>query len=121
MMTGRPDRHASEVAAEESTPAGLRAEFNALGFPIRARSDFSDVTFLLEVDHPVMARAARPGQFVIVMVNDHGERIPLTIADFDRDKGTITMVIQAFGKTTREMRDFYKAGDSFLDFVGPLG
>lgn len=121
MMTGRPDRHASEAAAEESPPAGLRAEFNALGFPIRARSDFSDVTFLLEVDHPVMARAARPGQFVIVMVNDHGERIPLTIADFDRDKGTITLVVQAVGASTREMQRVCRPGGSLYAMVGPMG
>ncbi len=71
-------------------------------FEIVAREDFSDVTYLLEVRHPLMAKAARPGQFVIVMSHPHGERIPLTLADFDRDKGTITLVIQAVGKTTRE-------------------
>src|SRR5450759_5765588 len=73
-------------------------------FEIVARKDFSDVTYLLEISHPLMAKAARPGQFVIVMANERGERIPLTIADFDRDKGTITVVIQAVGKTTREMQ-----------------
>ena len=52
---------------------------------IVAREDFSDVTYLLEVRHPLMAKAARPGQFVIVMSHEHGERIPLTIADFDAD------------------------------------
>jgi len=72
-------------------------------FEIVARQDFSDVTYLLEVRHPLMAKAAKPGQFVIVMLNEHGERIPLTIADFDRKKGTITLVIQAVGKTTRQM------------------
>ena len=51
-----------------------------------------------------MAKAAQPGQFVIVMEHEHGERIPLTIADFDRDRGTITLVIQAVGKTTQEMQ-----------------
>ena len=73
-------------------------------FRIVAREDFSDVTYLLQVHHPMMAKAARPGQFVIVMSHEHGERIPLTIADFDRDEGTITLVIQAVGKTTREMQ-----------------
>ena len=73
-------------------------------FEIVAREDFSDVTYLLEVHHPLMAKAARAGQFVIVMSHEHGERIPLTIADFDRQKGTITLVIQAVGKTTREMQ-----------------
>ena len=74
------------------------------GFEIVARQDFSDVTYLLEIRHALMARAARAGQFVIVMAHEHGERIPLTIADFDRDKGTITLVIQAVGKTTKEMQ-----------------
>ncbi|HQR54323.1 MAG TPA: hypothetical protein PLZ79_13725, partial [Burkholderiales bacterium] len=76
----------------------------APGFEIVTRQDFSDVTFLLEIRHPMLAKAARPGQFVIVMSHEHGERIPLTIADFDRDRGTITLVIQAVGKTTREMQ-----------------
>jgi NAD(P)H-flavin reductase len=91
------------------------------GFPIVAREDFSDVTYLLEVRHPLMARAARAGQFVIVMAHEHGERIPLTIADFDRDKGTITLVIQAVGKTTREMQQTCKVGGSLHALVGPMG
>ena len=82
---------------------------------------FSDVTFLWEVLAPDIAHAAQPGQFVMLRLYEGGERIPLTVADFDREAGTITMVIQALGKTTREMRDRYKVGDSFLDFVGPLG
>jgi sulfide dehydrogenase subunit beta len=90
-------------------------------FPIVAREDFSDVTYLLEVAHPMMAKAARPGQFVIVMEHEHGERIPLTIADFDRDKGTITLVIQAVGKTTREMQQNCRAGTSLYAMVGPMG
>ncbi|TSA19069.1 MAG: sulfide/dihydroorotate dehydrogenase-like FAD/NAD-binding protein, partial [Betaproteobacteria bacterium] len=73
-------------------------------FEIVTREDFSDVTYLLEVRHPLMSKAAKPGQFVIVMLNEHGERIPLTIADFDIKKGTITLVIQAVGKTTRQMQ-----------------
>ena len=64
-------------------------------FEITAREDFSDVTYLLEVQHPMLARAARPGQFVIVIAHERGERSPLTIADFDREKGTVTLVIQA--------------------------
>jgi NAD(P)H-flavin reductase len=91
------------------------------GFRIVTREDFSDVTFLLEVRHPLMARAARAGQFVIVMAHEHGERIPLTIADFDRDKGTITLVIQAVGKTTREMQQACKVGDALYAIVGPMG
>jgi NAD(P)H-flavin reductase len=90
-------------------------------YVVVTREDFSDVTYLLEVRHPMMARAARPGQFVIVMAHEHGERIPLTIADFDRRKGTITLVIQAVGKTTREMQRNCKAGSSLHALVGPMG
>ena len=91
------------------------------GFRIVAREDYSDVTYMLEVAHPQMARAAQPGQFVIVMETEHGERIPLTIADFDRERGTITLVIQAVGKTTKEMQANLKAGDSLFAMVGPMG
>jgi NAD(P)H-flavin reductase len=91
------------------------------GFLIVAREDFSETTFLLEVHHPAMARAAKPGQFVIVMSHAQGERIPLTIADFDRDEGTVTLVIQAVGKTTREMQDICQAGTEMYGLVGPMG
>ncbi|NQU62266.1 MAG: sulfide/dihydroorotate dehydrogenase-like FAD/NAD-binding protein [Rhodospirillales bacterium] len=88
---------------------------------IVAREDFSDVTFLLEFRHPMMAKAAKPGQFVIVIAREHGERIPLTIADFDRDKGTITLVIQAVGKTTKEMQQTCQTGTTLFSVVGPMG
>ena len=91
------------------------------GFEIVARDDFSDVTFLLEIRHPLMAKAARAGQFVIVMAHEHGERIPLTIADFDRSKGTVTLVIQAVGKTTREMQQNCKVGKRLYGVAGPMG
>ncbi len=91
------------------------------GFEIVAREDLSDVTYLLEIRHPLMAKAARPGQFVIVMSHEHGERIPLTIADFDRAKGTITLVIQAVGKTTREMQQTCQVGTPIHGIVGPMG
>ncbi|MBI4205770.1 MAG: sulfide/dihydroorotate dehydrogenase-like FAD/NAD-binding protein, partial [Betaproteobacteria bacterium] len=90
-------------------------------FKIVAREDFSDVTYLLEIQHPLMARAARPGQFVIVMSHEHGERIPLTIADFDRQKGTITLVVQAVGKTTCEMQQTCRVGTTLYGVAGPMG
>ncbi|MBP2680679.1 MAG: NADPH-dependent glutamate synthase, homotetrameric [Candidatus Krumholzibacteriota bacterium] len=90
-------------------------------FEIVAREDYSDVTFMLEVRHPLMARAARPGQFVVVMSHEHGERIPLTIADFDRGKGTVTLVIQAVGKTTREMQRSCRTGTALFALAGPAG
>jgi len=85
------------------------------------RKDFSDVTYLLEVQHPAMAKAAKPGQFVIVMEHAQGERIPLTIADFDAARGTITLVIQAVGKTTREMQRNLRVGSRLYAMVGPMG
>jgi len=88
---------------------------------IVARQDFSDVTYLLEIYHPLMSKAARPGQFVIVMSHEHGERIPLTIADFDANKKTITLVIQAVGKTTREMQQECQVGTRLYAMVGPMG
>jgi NAD(P)H-flavin reductase len=91
------------------------------GIEIVVREDFSDVTFLLEVDAPLLAKAAKPGQFVIVILHKHGERIPLTIADFDRDKGTITLVIQAVGKSTCEMQQRCHKGTHFHGLVGPMG
>jgi len=90
-------------------------------FEIVRREDFSDVTYLLEVRHPMMAKAAKPGQFVIVMLGEQGERIPLTIADFDREQGTITLVIQAVGKTTRQMQQECQVGTSLYALVGPMG
>lgn len=90
-------------------------------YRILRREAFSDTTFLWEVLAPDVARAAEPGHFVMLRLHEGSERIPLTVADYDRDRGTVTLVIQALGKTTLEMRDHYKAGDGFADFVGPLG
>jgi ferredoxin--NADP+ reductase len=75
---------------------------------------------LLEVNAPLVARKAEPGQFIILRVNDDGERIPLTIADYDREKGSITIIFQEVGKTTKILGSL-EEGDTILDFVGPLG
>ena len=91
------------------------------GFKILAHEDYSDVTYSLVFHHPLMARAAQPGQFVIVMSHEHGERIPLTIADFDRKKGTVTLVVQAVGKSTKEMQQTCQVGTSLYGVVGPMG
>jgi NAD(P)H-flavin reductase len=90
-------------------------------FEVVTREDFSDVTFLLEIHHPRLASAALPGQFVIVMLREKGERIPLTLADFDRVRGTVTLVIQAVGKTTREMQQQCQLGTRLHAVVGPMG
>ncbi len=91
------------------------------GFLILDREDLSDVTFQLEVEAPLMARAAEPGQFVIVILHERGERIPLTIADFDRDRGSVTLVIQAVGKSTCEMQQRCHEGTHLHALVGPMG
>lgn len=90
-------------------------------YTIVGRERFSDETFLWEVLAPDVARAAQPGHFVMLRLHEAGERVPLTIADADPAKGTVSLVIQALGKTTREMMEGYVEGDQFLDFVGPLG
>jgi glutamate synthase (NADPH) small chain len=90
-------------------------------YTITRRESFSDTTFLWDVMAPDVAKSAEPGHFVMLRLHEGSERIPLTVADYDRDAGTVTLVIQALGKTTREMRDRYKEGDTFADFVGPLG
>ena len=76
--------------------------------------------YLMDVEAPRVAKSCQPGQFVIVRMDAEGERIPLTICDYDREKGTITIVFQVVGAATEMMRSL-KAGDSFQDFVGPLG
>lgn len=76
--------------------------------------------FLMEVEAKRVAKACEPGQFVIVRMDEEGERIPLTICDYDREKGTVTIVFQIVGGGTQMMSGM-KAGDSFHDFVGPLG
>ncbi|MDD4766961.1 MAG: sulfide/dihydroorotate dehydrogenase-like FAD/NAD-binding protein [Desulfotomaculaceae bacterium] len=75
---------------------------------------------LFEIEAPLVARKALAGQFIILRVQDQGERIPLTIADFDRARGSITIVFQEVGKTTRELGTLDE-GDCVKDFVGPLG
>jgi NAD(P)H-flavin reductase len=110
---------AFNVAAQSNRPK--RPQDPLDGVEIVAREDFSAATFLLEFRHPMMARAAQPGQFVIVMAHEHGERIPLTIADFDRDRGTVTLVVQAVGKTTKDMQQTCELGGELFSVVGPMG
>ncbi len=90
------------------------------GYRIVTKEVYSPVTYMWEVEAPDVALAAQPGHFLMVRMNEEGERIPLTVADFDRQRGTVTVVIQAVGKSTREMMQINQ-GDSILDFIGPLG
>ncbi len=76
--------------------------------------------YLMEVEAKRVAKRCQPGQFVIVRLDEEGERIPLTICDYDREKGSITIVLQVVGAETMRMARL-KTGDSFHDFVGPLG
>jgi len=89
-------------------------------FKIVRREQFSPVTYLWEILAPDIAKAAQPGHFVIVRHGEGGERVPLTIADFNRDAGTVTLVIQAVGKTTKALMAL-KEGDDLDDLAGPLG
>ncbi len=75
---------------------------------------------LMEVEAPYIAKKAKPGQFIILRVDENGERIPLTVAGTDPARGTVTIIYQKVGYTTRRM-DCLNEGDSFIDFVGPLG
>ena len=76
--------------------------------------------YRMVVEAPRVAQHCLPGQFVIVKADEEGERIPLTICDYDREAGTITIVFMPIGESTKKMKDL-KAGDAFMDFVGPLG
>ncbi len=87
---------------------------------ILMKDDLTQVTKLFEIRAPAVARKAQAGQFVIVRIHERGERIPLTIADYDRQRGTISLVVQEVGKTTMEMGTM-QAGDIFASLTGPLG
>ena len=89
-------------------------------FPILKKRKLNDSMTLMVIDAPFIAKKAKAGQFVILRVDEHGERIPLTIADHDREKGTVTIIYQVVGKTTM-LLDRLNEGDSILDFIGPLG
>lgn len=75
---------------------------------------------LMEVDAPLIAKKAEPGQFIILRVDENGERIPLTVADFDREKGTVTIIFQIVGASTEKLNHLNE-GEFIHDFVGPLG
>ncbi|MCX7823642.1 MAG: sulfide/dihydroorotate dehydrogenase-like FAD/NAD-binding protein [Syntrophobacterales bacterium] len=89
-------------------------------YPIIEKEAFSETTKKMVVEAPHVARKAKPGQFVIVQIDEKGERIPLTIADFDRKAGTITLIFQEIGKSTREL-GMLKVGEALLTVAGPLG
>ena len=80
----------------------------------------ADKIYLMDVEAPRIAKSCQPGEFIIAKIDERGERIPLTICDYDREKGTVTIVFQTVGASTERMAEL-QAGDSFRDFTGPLG
>ena len=89
-------------------------------FKIIRKQELNPTVTLMEIDAPLIARKAEPGQFIILRVDEAGERIPLTVADFDREKGTVTIIFQIVGATTAKLNRLNE-GDCLHDFVGPLG
>ncbi len=89
-------------------------------YKILKAEKLAEKIFLMEVEAARVAKSCNPGQFVIVKMDEKGERIPLTICDYNREKGTVTIVFQIVGASTEKMATL-KAGDSFRDFTGPLG
>ena len=87
---------------------------------ILRKQSLNPTVTLMEVDAPLVARKAEPGQFIILRVDEQGERIPLTVADYDREKGTITIIFQVVGASTEKLNHLNE-GDFIHDFVGPLG
>ena len=85
-------------------------------FTIIRKEELAQETFLFEIEAPRLAKSALPGQFLIVKMTDKSERIPLTISDYDIEKGTIVIVFKAIGKSTRQMAE-YNEGDKFADVV----
>ena len=89
-------------------------------FKIIKKKVLNPTVTLMEIEAPLVAKKAEPGQFVILRVSDDGERIPLTVADYNRDKGTITIIFQIVGATTALLNE-KNEGEYISDFVGPLG
>lgn len=89
-------------------------------FKILKREELNSTVTRLEIEAPLVAAKALPGQFVILRVDEKGERIPLTVADYDREKGTVTIIFQIVGGTTEKL-NHKKEGEFLEDFVGPLG
>lgn len=89
-------------------------------YKILERQDLAQNVYLMKIEAPAVAKKAQAGQFVIIRVDEKGERIPLTIADWDRQEGSITIVFAAVGTSSTKLARL-KAGDSVLNFVGPLG
>lgn len=88
---------------------------------IITKENIAPAVYEMVVEAPLVTHKCQPGQFVIVRTDESGERVPLTIADFDREQGTITLIIQAIGNSTTQLCTEFNAGDDILDVAGPLG
>lgn len=89
-------------------------------YRIAYKKDLNEQVTLMKIEAPLIAKKARPGQFIIFRIDEYGERVPLTIADTDPEAGTVTIIFQKVGLSTNLLGSM-NAGDSILDFVGPLG
>lgn len=89
-------------------------------YKIISKKSLTNNIFLMEIEAPRVAKSAKPGQFIIIKNDEMGERVPLTIADYNREKGTVTIVFQAVGQSTKKLAE-YNPGEYVADFVGPLG
>ena len=89
-------------------------------YKIVRKKELNPTVTLMDIEAPMIARKAEPGQFIILRVDEEGERIPLTVADFDREKGTVTIIFQIVGATTEKL-NHKNEGEYIQDFVGPLG
>lgn len=89
-------------------------------YKILKKESLNPTVTLMKIDAPLIAKKAEPGQFIILRVDEGGERIPLTVADYDREKGTVTIIFQIVGATTEKLNHLNE-GDCLHDFVGPLG
>jgi ferredoxin--NADP+ reductase len=89
-------------------------------YKIEKKESLNPTVTLMEIEAPLIARKAEPGQFIILRVTENGERIPLTVADYDREKGTVSIIFQIVGGSTEEL-NHKKEGEFISDFVGPLG
>ena len=87
-------------------------------FKITKKEYLANNIYLMDIEAPLVAKKCEPGQFVIVKIDEYGERIPLTVCDYDREKGTVTIVFQTVGASTKMMAE-YEVGESFEDFIGP--
>jgi len=91
-----------------------------MSYRIIEKRDLNSQVFLMKIEAPLVAKKAQPGQFIILRIDEYGERVPFTISDFDREDGTVTIIVQSIGKTTKDLSKL-NSGDSVLDFAGPLG